>query len=213
MSQTQRMQPHLTPCLYDLLQNVETTLAQHPWCTYAPASARLWHSSVLHLSPPSHYRQLGVEHVYLTENSEAPTPHVRAEVDDFVEAGFLTYKTEPQPRSQIKVYYNCMAALHAQYNWIAFFDLDEFLILLPGCVSSLAGLPRNGIAATSSTPDSKPHRQCRAPQRTSAEHGCRHARLPYRLPGATPFTSARTACASAHAPLTLLSVPAPQKRP
>eukprot|EP00892_Ulva_mutabilis_P000948 jgi/Ulvmu1/10854/UM007_0028.1 len=79
-----------------------------------------------------YYRWLGVEHVYLTENAEEPTPHLRAEVDDFVQSGFLTYRTEARPRTQMKVYYECMHNNHAKYNWLAFFDLDEFLILRPG---------------------------------------------------------------------------------
>eukprot|EP00892_Ulva_mutabilis_P000949 jgi/Ulvmu1/10855/UM007_0029.1 len=79
-----------------------------------------------------HYQQLGVEHVYLTENALQPTAHLRAQVDDFVQSGFLTYATDASDRAQLKVYYNCMLANHGKYNWLAFFDLDEFLLLGPG---------------------------------------------------------------------------------
>ena len=59
-----------------------------------------------------------------------PTPALRAQVEDFVRSGFLTYTTEPMARSQLKVYYNCMSQHYDKHNWLAFVDIDEFLVLL-----------------------------------------------------------------------------------
>lgn len=78
------------------------------------------------------YRWLGVDHVYLSENAASPTSALRAELDSFVKSGFLTYTTEPMPRSQLKAYYDCMTQNYDKHNWLAFFDIDEFLILMPG---------------------------------------------------------------------------------
>lgn len=33
-------------------------------------------------------------------------------------------------RSQLKVYYNCMSQHYDKHNWLAFVDIDEFLVLL-----------------------------------------------------------------------------------
>eukprot|EP00892_Ulva_mutabilis_P000947 jgi/Ulvmu1/10853/UM007_0027.1 len=79
-----------------------------------------------------YYQWLGVDHVYLSENTQSPTPTLRSQVDDFVRSGFLTYSTEPMIRSQLKVYYDCMKQYYTKHNWLAFIDIDEFLILRSG---------------------------------------------------------------------------------
>lgn len=79
-------------------------------------------------------RWLGVDHVYLSENAATPSSTLRAELASFVRSGFLTYATELMPRSQLKVYYDCMTNHYHKHNWLAFFDIDEFLMLMPGHV-------------------------------------------------------------------------------
>lgn len=72
--------------------------------------------------------------MYLSENAATPTTALRSQLNDFVQSGFLTYATEPMPRSQLKVYYNCMMNNYEKHNWLAFVDIDEFLVLMSKCV-------------------------------------------------------------------------------
>ena len=72
-------------------------------------------------------RWLGVDKVYLTENdAEAP---LREVLQPWVDEGFLEYKVEGEPQAQLRVYTRCLKQHRHQYNWMAFFDVDEYLIL------------------------------------------------------------------------------------
>jgi hypothetical protein len=74
-------------------------------------------------------RWLGVDHIYVTENAPEASPEMTEQLRDFVEAGFVTYDVEPKPKAQMKVFYDCMKRAYTRYNWLAFFDADEFLVL------------------------------------------------------------------------------------
>lgn len=85
-------------------------------------------------------RWLGVEHVYLTENTYRPTPHMRGQLNDFVSEGFLTYEVDGTTGPQLKLYRRCMEQHYHKHNWLAFLDLDEILVLREQCVL-LTGIP------------------------------------------------------------------------
>lgn len=76
-------------------------------------------------------RWLGVDKVFLTENAAEPgteligSPHL----EEFTKSGFLQLAAEPKPHAQLAVYNRCIQELRLQYNWIAFFDLDEILVV------------------------------------------------------------------------------------
>ena len=72
-------------------------------------------------------RWLGVDRVVLYENDD--TPRLKARLAQFIDSGFLVYNHEPQPNAQMKVYQDCIDAHAPDFNWLAFFDLDEFLLL------------------------------------------------------------------------------------
>ena len=77
-------------------------------------------------------RWLGFDHIYLTENrSERP---IRLGIMDFINSGFVTYTTQKTPHAQIKTYHKCLLEHRTKYDWMAFFDADEFLLLREGCV-------------------------------------------------------------------------------
>ena len=79
------------------------------------------------------YRWLGVEHVYLTENAPQVPAEISAQLQDFVDAGFLTLSTEALQRAQTKVYYDCMSQHYHKHNWLMFFDMDEYLVIVEQC--------------------------------------------------------------------------------
>eukprot|EP00892_Ulva_mutabilis_P011573 jgi/Ulvmu1/8789/UM048_0044.1 len=78
----------------------------------------------------SYYRWLGVEHVYLTENANTASLEMQNSLGDFISQGFITYSHEPDKNAQLKVYHDCMRQHYNKHGWLAFFDLDEYLVLL-----------------------------------------------------------------------------------
>lgn len=87
---------------------------------------------------PVSFRWLGVEHVYLTENRADPDPTTAQQLRDFVSDGFVKYSHEPLPQAQMKIYYDCLAQHAHKHDWMAFFDVDEFLVLISRCAAILA---------------------------------------------------------------------------
>jgi hypothetical protein len=72
-----------------------------------------------------------VDRIFLTENSPEPAADlVESPVFKRYRAdGFVQLETEPEPHAQIKVYRKCLREHGSAYNWMAFFDLDEFLFV------------------------------------------------------------------------------------
>lgn len=83
-------------------------------------------------------RWLGVDHVYLTEN--ASSVPIKGDIQDFIDAGFVTYGTIKAPQAQMLVYYQCLQKYRHRYNWIAFFDADEIMVIREQCGSQVADL-------------------------------------------------------------------------
>jgi hypothetical protein len=73
-------------------------------------------------------RWLGVDHVYLTENTDK-SESLREELENFAPPEFLTYRQESEPHAQMKVYGHCLAEHKHKHNWMAFLDADEFLVI------------------------------------------------------------------------------------
>jgi hypothetical protein len=79
--------------------------------------------------------------VFLKENGAKVPNAVAARVKPFVDSGFVLFGTLPGPKHplQNRWYNRCskpdMAGLH---SWIAFIDLDEFMVPLEQCASVAA---------------------------------------------------------------------------
>ena len=50
-------------------------------------------------------------------------------MSDAFPADFLTIREERMPKAQLKAYAWCAEEYRLQYNWMAFFDMDEYLVL------------------------------------------------------------------------------------
>jgi hypothetical protein len=72
-----------------------------------------------------------VDRVFLTENAPEPGTELvnSPALDKFVKEGFLKLGSEPKPYAQTKVYGQCICEQRLNFNWIAFFDMDEFLVV------------------------------------------------------------------------------------
>lgn len=82
-------------------------------------------------------RWLGVDHVFLTDNNLENHDMPREEVEDLVSSGFLTLSREQRPFSQMPVYRRCLEHHRGAFNWMAFFDLDEFLLVREPCATAI----------------------------------------------------------------------------
>jgi hypothetical protein len=82
-------------------------------------------------------RWLGIDRIFLTENAATPGTELVGSpaIQNFTSNGFLQLESEPRPQAQLKVYAKCIRELRPKYNWIAFFDLDEFMAVRDKCVS------------------------------------------------------------------------------
>lgn len=70
-----------------------------------------------------------MDHIYLTENGPTPPDSFVSEIEEFIDDGFVTFKSDPRPSFQQTIYVDCMNQHRHKHNWMAFIDLDEFIVL------------------------------------------------------------------------------------
>ena len=70
-----------------------------------------------------------MDHVFLIDNNSQDGARVRAQLAAVFPASFLTLRSEPEARGQLKAYAWCSEEQRAAYNWLAFIDVDEFIVL------------------------------------------------------------------------------------
>ena len=75
-----------------------------------------------------------MDHVFLFDNGSADKS-ISRQLRPHFSRQFVTFADEDLPRAQLKVYAECMEERRARYNWIAFLDLDEYLIVRDTYVS------------------------------------------------------------------------------
>eukprot|EP00892_Ulva_mutabilis_P012232 jgi/Ulvmu1/9381/UM051_0008.1 len=76
-----------------------------------------------------YHRWLGVEHIYLADTGDEPNAALPHQLRDFVKDGFVTLREDAGGKSRTAVYYDCMVDHRHKYNWIAFIDTDEFIVV------------------------------------------------------------------------------------
>ena len=80
-----------------------------------------------------HYKDLEYNHFYLYDNNLSGRESLEDVeiVKDGVKEGYITiidYKNIPN-HPQMEAYYSCYENYNKEYDWISFYDIDEFLIL------------------------------------------------------------------------------------
>lgn len=77
-----------------------------------------------------------MDHVFLAENADELPGEVVPRLQTFLDDGFLTLSTVPGPKHplQNRWYNRCSKPdIAGGHSWVAFLDLDEFIIVLDGC--------------------------------------------------------------------------------
>ena len=90
----------------------------------------------------NYYEKLGYNHVFLYDNNDINGEIFEDVIQDELKKGFVTIINYRGKRgksyingflmdSQIEAYYDCYEKNNKTYNWLSFFDFDEFLELKP----------------------------------------------------------------------------------
>ena len=77
-----------------------------------------------------HYKALGVDKIFLYDNNDIDDEKFEDVLSDYVKNNFvqiLNYRGKLAP--QLKIYENCYNTNKFKYDWIIYFDIDEFLHL------------------------------------------------------------------------------------
>jgi len=78
----------------------------------------------------SHYKNLGVDNIIIGDNNEVDGEHIEAVIQDFIDEGLVVVKNyRGQIMCQIKFYTDMYKEYGGEYDWLGFFDCDEFLHL------------------------------------------------------------------------------------
>jgi len=75
-----------------------------------------------------YYKTLGFSHIYIYDNNDVDGERIDDAIGKYVEGGFVdVIDCRGEIGAQLKVYNDCYAKFGAGYDWMAFFDADEFL--------------------------------------------------------------------------------------
>ena len=83
-----------------------------------------------------HYKKLGYDHIFLYDNNDINYEKVEDIIKDDINNGFVTlinYRGYRGKREspQMDAYYDCYEKHNLEYDWLSFFDIDEYLMLKP----------------------------------------------------------------------------------
>ena len=77
-----------------------------------------------------HYKNLGVDKIFLYDNNDKNGENFEDVLSEYIKEGFieiLNYRGKIAP--QLKVFEHCYNKYQSVYDWIIFFDIDEFIHL------------------------------------------------------------------------------------
>ena len=77
-----------------------------------------------------YYKNYDIDKIYIFDNNDKDGEKFEDVIDDYIKNGFvelIDYKEIPQP--QLKSYNDCYKRFNSSYDWLIFFDIDEFIYL------------------------------------------------------------------------------------
>lgn len=70
-----------------------------------------------------------MDHVYLWDNGSTEYATLSQALLQQFPPEFLTLDSDERPRSQMKIFAACMEDHREEHNWMAFIDVDEYIVL------------------------------------------------------------------------------------
>ena len=80
-----------------------------------------------------HYKSLGYDHIFIYDNNDFNEEKLEDITKKYINDGYISiinYKGDKQ-KPQFRVYIDCYEKNNKNYDWLSFFDADEFLELKP----------------------------------------------------------------------------------
>ena len=80
-----------------------------------------------------HYKKLGYNHIYLYDNNDIDGERFEDVIQKEIDEGFISiinYRGDIE-KPQFRAYIDCYEKNNKNYDWLSFFDIDEFLELRP----------------------------------------------------------------------------------
>ena len=77
-----------------------------------------------------HYKKYDIDKIYIFDNNDKNGEKIENAIKDYIESGFvqlIDYKGIPQP--QLLAYNDCYRRYNKIYDWLIFFDVDEYIYL------------------------------------------------------------------------------------
>jgi hypothetical protein len=75
-----------------------------------------------------HYKNLGFDNICLYDNNDPDGEHFEDVIEDYIKSGYVILKdVRGKQLAQMPCYTECYKEYKNKYDWIAYFDIDEFL--------------------------------------------------------------------------------------
>ena len=91
----------------------------------------------------NHYKKIGYNHVYIYDNNDEDGEKFEDVLQDEINSNFVTIvNIRGKIKGQCYVYIDCYEKHHKEYDWLSFFDMDEFLEVKANNIQEFLTSPR-----------------------------------------------------------------------
>ena len=81
----------------------------------------------------NHYREIGYNHIYIYDNNDINSERIDSIINNPNFVTIIDYRgyRNKKNNSQYEAYYDCYEKNNRNYDWLSFFDFDEYLEIIP----------------------------------------------------------------------------------
>lgn len=77
-----------------------------------------------------YYKNLGIDNIIIYDNNDSDGEDINDSIKEYIDTGYVIVVEDKDKEAQQRFAYNdCIAKYGREYDWICFFDVDEYLIL------------------------------------------------------------------------------------
>ena len=76
------------------------------------------------------YKKIGYSKIFIYDNNDKSGEHFEEVINDYIQNGFvkiINFRDQFENPRQIEAYRDCYSKNYKTYNWLSFYDMDEFL--------------------------------------------------------------------------------------